>query len=221
MPERTPEQTQAILLWRNENRQSLRQNYQHQYIACGTSEVLATGKSYDMVEAAAIATGKPFIIDWIPKITAEVSFYWVKFYGLKKAAWEPLYPVLLNVGEAAPQEYRLKHREVLMTVDSGAEVSLISKVLGEELGFSVSYGESIETGMGVGGEIEYVNRTIDMSIGGHSFKAPVAWVIDETDVPLLLGREVVFDLFDIKFVQAEQRIEFDWREPDSTQDALT
>ena len=75
--------------------------------------------------------------------------------------------------------------------------------------------------MGVGGEIEYVNRTIEMSIGGHSFKAPVAWVIDETDVPLLLGREVVFDLFDIKFVQAERRIEFDWRESDNAENALT
>ena len=27
----------------------------------------------------------------------------------------------------------------------------------------------------------------------------------------LLGREIVFDLFEIKFVQAEERIEFEWR----------
>jgi hypothetical protein len=31
------------------------------------------------------------------------------------------------------------------------------------------------------------------------------------NAPLLLGREVVFDSFDLKFVQADERIEFDWR----------
>ena len=51
-----------------------------------------------------------------------------------------------------------------------------------------------------------------VSIAGHTFKVPVAWILSEVgDTPLLLGREVVFDLFDIKFVQAEERIEFEWR----------
>ena len=106
-----------------------------------------------------------------------------------------------------------------MVVDSGAEIGLISKTLGEELGFSVAYGEKIEIGQGVGGEIEYVNRMVEMSIAGHTFKAPVAWILSEVgDTPLLLGREVVFDLFDIKFVQAEERIEFEWRgEKDANQ----
>jgi Aspartyl protease len=212
MQSRTPEETKAIIHWRNQNRRTLRHNYQQQYIACGTSEVLAAGASYDFVEAAAMATNKPFIIDWIPEAVGEVNFYWVKFYGLKKEAWEPLHPVLFIVGEAAPVEYRSKQREVLMVVDSGAEVSLISKTLGEELGFSVAYGEKIEIGQGVGGEIEYINRIIDISIAGHTFKAPVAWILSEVgDTPLLLGREVVFDLFDIKFVKAEERIEFEWR----------
>ena len=221
MQSRTPEQTTAIIHWRNQNRRTLRRDYQRQYVACGTTVVLAAGESYDLVEAAASATGKPFIIDWIPASTAQVSFYWVKFYGLKKEAWEPLYPVSFTVGEAAPAQYRLKQREVLMVVDSGAEIGLISKTLGEELGFSVAYGEKIEIGQGVGGEIEYVNRMVEMSIAGHTFKAPVAWILSEVgDTPLLLGREVVFDLFDIKFVQAEERIEFEWRgEKDANQTA--
>ncbi len=212
MQSRTPEETIAIIKWRNQNRRTLRSNYQQQYIACGISEVLAAGGSYDRVEAAAMATKKPFIMDWIPEAVSTVNFYWVKFYGLKKEAWEPLYPVLFTVGETAPVEYRSKQREVLMVVDSGAEVSLISKILGEELGFSVAYGEKIEIGQGVGGDIEYVNRIIDISIAGNTFKAPVAWILNDIgDTPLLLGREVVFDLFDIKFVQAEERIEFEWR----------
>jgi Aspartyl protease len=212
MQSRTPEETIAIIKWRNQNRRTLRSNYQQQYIACGISEILAAGASYDLVEAAAIATKKPFIIDWIPEAVSTVNFYWVKFYGLKKDVWEPLHPVLFTVDETAPVEYRSKQREVLMVVDSGAEIGLISKTLGEELGFSIAYGEKIEIGQGVGGEIEYVNRMVEMLIAGHTFKAPVAWILSDVgDTPLLLGREVVFDLFDIKFVQAEERIEFEWR----------
>ena len=115
----------------------------------------------------------------------------------------PICPVLFTDG--------LKQKEVLMVVDSGAEFSLINKTLGEELGFAIAHGEKIEIGQGVGGEIKYVNRMVDLSVAGHTFKAPVAWVIDDTDVPLLLGREVVFELFDIKFIQAQERIEFECR----------
>ena len=203
MQNRTPEQTTAILRWRNQNHQTIRRNYQRQYIACGISEILAAGDSYDFVESVAQATNQPFIIDWIPTSNGGATFYWVKFYGLKKETWKPLHPVSFIDG--------LKQKEVLMIVDSGAEISLINKVLGEELGFAIAYGEKIETGQGVGGDIKYVNRIVDLSIAGHTFKAPVAWVVDDTDVPLLLGRETVFDLFDIKFLQAEERIEFEWR----------
>ena len=99
-----------------------------------------------------------------------------------------------------------------MTVDSGAQVSLVSREIGDLLGFTTSVGEETEMGEGVGGEIEYVNRSLNLNIDGHTFKAPVAWILTEnTNAPLLLGREVVFDLFDIKFIQAEERIEFSWR----------
>jgi hypothetical protein len=68
------------------------------------------------VEAIALATGKPFILDWIPALTGKVNFYWVKFYGLKsKKAWNPLYPVTLTTPA--------KQKEMSMMVDSGAEIS--------------------------------------------------------------------------------------------------
>ena len=57
-----------------------------------------------------------------------------------------------------------------------------------------------------------MKRIIDLTIDGCTFKAPVAWLLTEiANAPLLLGREIVFDLFVIKFVQAEKRIEFEWR----------
>jgi hypothetical protein len=102
--------------------------------------------------------------------------------------------------------------DALMLVDSGAELSLISQEVGNRLGFRVADGEILSDGTGVGGEIQYVTRALHLSIDGHSFKAPVAWLQTEIiDAPLLLGREVVFDLFNIEFIQAEERIEFKWR----------
>jgi hypothetical protein len=205
MSAKTPEQVREIIKWRNKNHQVLRNNYRRQFIACGAGELLAAGTDIDVVTAIAEATGKPYIIDWIPALTSEFQFYWIKFYGMARREWQPLYPVRLSNESNA--------REILMVVDSGAELSLISREIGDLLGFSVSSGEPINVGQGVGGEIEYVNRLVDLTIDDRKFQAPVAWLLTEiTNAPLLLGREVVFDLFDIKFVQAEERIEFTWRD---------
>ena len=215
MSKLTADEVKAITQWRNQHHQMLRENYRKQFIACGTSELLAAGTDGDLVEAIAKATGKPFLLDWIPALTAKVNFYWVKFYGLKnKKAWNPLYPVTL----ATP----VNQKEMYMTVDSGAEVSLVSREIGDLLGFTVSLGEELETGEGVGGEIEYVIRFLDLTIDNRTFKAPVAWILTEnTNAPLLLGREIVFDLFDIKFVQAEERIEFEWRGAEDANEIAT
>ena len=140
----TPEEIREIIQWRNKNHQMLRKNYRRQFIACGTSGILASGIDVNLVETEAKATGQPFLIDWIPALTSEVQFYWIKFYGLARNDWQPLYPVTLSSGS--------KSNDVLMVVDSGAELSLIGRELGESLGFSLSQGEPVIDGVGVGGE---------------------------------------------------------------------
>jgi hypothetical protein len=126
-------------------------------------------------------------MDWMPALTADVRFYWIKFYGFTGHEWDPLYPVALTCESNT--------EEILMTVDSGAQLSLISHEVGKSLGFEVSKGEPITVGEGVGGEVKYVRRLIDMTIDKHTFEAPVAWLITEiASAPLLLGRDVVFDL---------------------------
>ena len=201
----TPEDTQAITRWRTQNDRMLREQYAYHYLACGKDELLAAGTNLKSVEAAARATGKPYILDWIPANVGDVCFWWVKFYGIKNnEPWNPLYPVTIALNE--------RQQNVYMVVDSGSEVSLINRELGYLLGLTLLPEEVLRTGEGVGGEIQYVNRSLDFTIDGHAFKAPVAWLIsDVANAPLLLGREVVFDLFDIKFVQAQKRIEFEWR----------
>jgi hypothetical protein len=49
-----------------------------------------------------------------------------------------------------------------------------------------------------------------MIIAGHTFDAPILWAQDD-NVPTVLGREIVFDLFDIEFCQADRRMLFRWR----------
>ena len=71
----TADEVRAITQWRNQNHQMLREGYPKQYIACGVSELLAAGTDCDIVEAMAQATGKPFVLDWIPALTAKVNFY--------------------------------------------------------------------------------------------------------------------------------------------------
>jgi hypothetical protein len=200
----TPEQTRAIIRWGHQHRQMLRAKYRRQFVAYSATRLLAAGRDWDLVESLATATGEPYLVKWIPAQTSEFQFFWFKFYGMARHEWEPEYPVTLSHGSVS--------HDALMLVDSGAELSLISLEIGKLLGFRLADGEILSDGTGVGGEIQYVNRAVNFTIDGHSFKAPVAWLQTEiTDVPLLLGREVVFDLFNIEFIQAEERIEFKWR----------
>jgi hypothetical protein len=201
----TPEQTREIMRWGHQHRQMLRENYRHQFVAYSSTRLLAAATDWNLVEAMATAEGEPYLVKWIPAQTSEFQFFWFKFYGMARHNWEPEYPVTLGHGS-------IRH-DLLMLVDSGAELSLISREIGTLLGFQLADGEILSDGSGVGGEIQYVTRAVDLTIDGHSFQAPVAWLQTEiTDAPLLLGREVVFDLFNIEFIQAEERIEFKWRE---------
>jgi hypothetical protein len=200
----TPEQTREIIRWGHQHRQMLREKHRCQFVAYSATRMLAAGKDWDIVKSIAEAEGEPYAIKWIPTHTSEFQFFWFKFYGMARHEWEPEYLVTLSNREI--------DNEVLMLVDSGAELSLITLEIGKILGLQVAEREILSNGTGVGGAIQYVTREIDMTIDGHSFKAPVAWLqTNITDAPLLLGREVVFDLFNIEFIQAEERIEFKWR----------
>ena len=64
---------------------------------------------------------------------------------------------------------------------------------------------------GVGGSVQYVLLQVEMQIDDYTFSAPVAWLQNEDCQEVLLGREIVFDLFDIEFKQAEEKIIFKYR----------
>jgi len=95
-------------------------------------------------------------------------------------------------------------------VDSGADYTLIPYRLGHFLGLDRRSESEVRDIGGIGGVIgtRRVNRP--MKIGDHTFPCELAWAQVER-VPLLLGREGVFDHFDVTFQQTERKIVFQWR----------
>jgi hypothetical protein len=95
-----------------------------------------------------------------------------------------------------------------MLIDSGADCSLISFKTGQALGLQILETDDIEEGFGIGGSIEYVRKRIFVTIDSHTLRVPVAWVQDKNCQDEIIGREVIFDAFDIEFKQADETIVF-------------
>ncbi|ACK67164.1 hypothetical protein PCC8801_3185 [Rippkaea orientalis PCC 8801] len=150
------------------------------------------------------SSGEKYSIYLVPPCPQSLQILPIHFRSVVRHSWQPNYLV------------KLKHHEkeiiTTMLVNSGAEVSLISLKLGQDLGLGLADAESTLLAQTIGGSVEYVLRNLEITIDQHTFIAPVAWLQNTTETEqLLLGREVVFDQFDIEFKQAEEKIIFTWR----------
>ena len=197
------EQNQAILKWLNRNRHNLLAAYKNQYIACNSRGIIAHSENLKEVMAPANASQEKYLIYLVPKRSASIQILPIYFRSVVRHDWLPNYSVTL------------KHQEnevtVAMLVDSGAEISLITNKVGTDLGYALADAESTLLAETIGGTVEYVLRNVEITIDNHAFIAPVAWLQTDTGgEQLLLGREVVFDRFNIEFRQAEERIIFTW-----------
>ena len=93
-------------------------------------------------------------------------------------------------------------------VDSGADITLLPKKVGEFLGFKIKEGEEVKEIKGIGNSKDpYVIRKVNMKIGKKEFEARIAWSLIE-DVPMVLGRLDVFDKFDTLFKEREEKVVF-------------
>lgn len=91
--------------------------------------------------------------------------------------------------------------EMSVIVDSGADISMFSRRLGDIMGINVENGEA-KTFRGIVGEvIAYVHR-IPIIIGEKEVSAAVAFAL--ADVPNLLGRLDIFENFDIHFMKEKE-----------------
>ncbi|MEA5471233.1 retropepsin-like domain-containing protein [Spirulina sp. 06S082] len=199
----SPEERDRMLQWLNRNLRDL-QKYAHQYVAYNGDGVVAVNEDLDRVLEEADASGVVYSIYLVPGFTGSIVILPIYFRTVSRHEWQPNYPVSL----------RNQNREIDLTmlVDSGADFSVISFKIGQNLGFALADREEILVGQTLGGAVKYVLRRIDFSIDGYQFNAPVAWLQQETADIMLLGREDVFDRFNIEFRQAEEKIIFTWRE---------
>lgn len=203
---KTPSQNESrkMLKWLNQNRQMLLDLYRNHYVAYNASGLIAHSENLREVLELAEASEQLYAIYLVPRSTASVQILPIRFRTVSRHDWQPNYHI------------KLKHRDInistTMLLDSGAELSLISLKVGQDLGYALADAESTLLAETIGGRVEYVLRNVDMTIDGQSFLAPVAWLQTNTGgEQLLLGREVVFDKFNIEFRQAEEQIIFKWR----------
>lgn len=90
-----------------------------------------------------------------------------------------------------------------MLIDSGADMTLIPKAAGEDLGLKMEREEKIYNVGGIGGKVPVVYRNLILTIGKERIPCPVGWILVD-GVPPILGREVVFDKFHIEFLQDKE-----------------
>ena len=96
----------------------------------------------------------------------------------------------------------------MMYVDSGADITLLPKTVGELIGLKRETDEKPTGIRGIGrSHIEVLVRRVTMTIGGSRFSARVAWSLVE-DVPILLGRLDVFSRFNILFRERKGLVTF-------------
>ena len=201
----TPSQSEsrAMLKWLNRNRQQLKQ-YAHQYVAYNANGIIANSQNLREILQLAEASGELFSIYLVPGFTASILILPIYFRTVSTHDWSPTYQV------------NLKHKELVMNatmiVDSGADFSIISLKAGHDLGYALADEEHILVGQTICGIVEYVLRQIEMTIDGQTLIVPTAWIQNNIADVMLLGREVVFDKFNIEFRQADEEIIFTKRE---------
>lgn len=195
----------AMLQWLNKHDSKVLELYKNQYIAYDENGVIAHGENLQEVLALAKAERDDFSIYLVPPKRESVQILPIYFRSVVRHRWKPNYQVILKHGET--------EIKASLLVDSGAEISLISHKLGEDLGYALADGESKLSAETIGGTVEYVSRNVEMIIDGHHLMVPTAWLQTPIESEqLLLGREVVFDQFNIEFRQAEEQVIFRWRD---------
>ena len=190
--------------WLKNNRKILAK-YAGEWIAFDQNGIIVHNKSGKIVAREAREIQADFVLKYVHplEIPRVVRIFPIRVRSLKNKNWLPEYLVELTSSSA--------NEKLSMLVDSGADITIIPKWTGEDLGLKLSPDEYVETAEGVNGSVSYVVRNLTFKIDEHIFKAPVGWILTEEVEDILLGREVVFDLFDVEFKQSDEVILFKWR----------
>ncbi|MEK6922654.1 MAG: hypothetical protein AABX08_02535 [Nanoarchaeota archaeon] len=91
-------------------------------------------------------------------------------------------------------------------VDSGADITLIPRSIGDILNFEIEKTDKITEIKGIGEQgVPIIIKKLKIKIGEKLIDTRIAWALIE-EVPLLLGRMDVFNLFNITFKENKKTI---------------
>ena len=98
--------------------------------------------------------------------------------------------------------------ETVALVDSGADISAMSKEVAEILGCDLS--GKIEPAYGIGGKVDSVQAKVNLIVEKvherYEFEVPFKVILGQYDFPILLGRLGFFDKFVISFDQVQDKV---------------
>lgn len=92
-------------------------------------------------------------------------------------------------------------------IDSGADITLIPLSLGKLIGLKLDKSKIDKIG-GISGSVPISHHKINLKIGGFILTGKIGWARIE-EVPPLLGRENIFDFFNVTFKQKDSIIMFE------------
>lgn len=125
----------------------------------------------------------------------------LKIKSLMTGEWTPTHEVKFILDDGTESS-------VNMIVDSGADVTFIPKVIGEQLGLTRAPHEFVAEARGVGSLVPYLLRQMKVNIEGKTIEIRLLWGQDEQIEDVLLGRLDVFDHFDVLFSQKKREVIF-------------
>lgn len=189
--------------WYKDHRHQLKR-YRGQWIAFTKDGVIAHHQKFNTMMEGIDVKISNYVVEKIfeNEFIDPPRFFPVRLRTVKKHEWQPKYEVHLKFQQALTLN---------MLVDSGADFSLIPKSLGIKLGYVKAPGETLNQAEDIGGFVAYLLRDVEMIIDSQVITAPIAWLQTDDCDEILLGREIVFDCFDIEFKQAEEIITFKYR----------
>lgn len=164
-------------------------------------KILAIADTYEELRQKMAEKGINYSTYAVPKDPRVIQIKTFRVKSIRKHDWRPLYFVnfLLNNGQIDTQR---------MLIDSGADFSVINYSFGKLLGFETTPHEIIQEAEGFGSNVKYLMRDYEIEIDGNRFINKFAWLQDPEFDDMIIGREIVFDLFDIEFKQADEEIIF-------------
>ena len=200
----------AINKWRQVNKRLFYQ-FPSEWVAFSPEKgILAHNSSRKTVVETLLTSGYSrldFIMEYIHpyEVVRPKRIGPIRIKSVTRHEWTPKYPIILK-----RNGIQLEER---MLIDSGADISVITKQTGIDLGLTVHAEDYQQAAEGVGGgTIVYLTKVIEIKIDNHSLNIPVAWLLEDDVEEMIIGREIVFDMFDIEFKQADEEIIFRKRE---------